>query len=275
MTYRTILTQVFHGRGGDAAATTAKEVAKIFSAHVIGLSAQAFNPPMAPPFAYLDGEIIQTLRNDLDKTLEAAKARFHALTDDVAGGTTWIQEVNAPLAAMGSHAAEADLIVATRLSDAKAWGAAAPVDDLVMEMGLPVLAAPGGAPPFSLERIIVAWKNTRETRQALAGALPMLKIAERVVLVSIQEHPNDDDDPSLREVAVKLSRHGVTAETQVIAHHPGAPRVARRLEAAADALSATLMVVGAYGHSRLREWTFGGVTEEILQGASRHILFGR
>jgi nucleotide-binding universal stress UspA family protein len=275
MTYKTILTQVFNGPGGDAAVNTARDVAKIFSAHVVGVGAMAFNPPMAPPFAYMDGAVIQALREDLDKNLQSAKARFLAATDAVVAGATWIQEVDTPLAVMGANAAGADLVVASRPAQAEAREAAAPVEDLVMEMGLPVLAAPGGDVVFSLSRIVVAWKNARETRQALVGALPMLKMADRVFLVSIQEHADDEADLSLKEVAVKLARHGVTAEAQVVAHRHGAPQVAQRLEAAADEIGADLIVAGAYGHSRLREWTFGGVTKTLLSNSSRHVLFGR
>ena len=137
--------------------------------------------------------------------------------------------------------------------------------DLVMQAGRPVLVvAPA---PLRLDRVLLTWKDTRETRRAAADALPLLRKASHVCVVEMADEADlADVRRRLADVASWLGKHGVAAECLGTASTGDEPK---RLHAIADEQEADLIVAGAYGHSRLREWALGGVTRTLLGQASR------
>jgi nucleotide-binding universal stress UspA family protein len=110
--------------------------------------------------------------------------------------------------------------------------------------------------------VLVAWKDTREARRAALDSLPLIKQAEEVTLVQIVER--GDHKPSIQaslsDVAAWLARHGVETVTTM----PVASGKPDQLGSVASDIGADLIVAGAYGHSRLREWVWGGVTRDLL-----------
>jgi nucleotide-binding universal stress UspA family protein len=132
---------------------------------------------------------------------------------------------------------------------------------LLLRAGRPVVIAPDG-PPCSLEHtVVVGWRETAEAGRSLGSAIPLLKRAERVVLVSVAEFP-EEELPALEEVKDQLAWHDICAETCV---RPGTPRSAcDRLLQTVDEFRAELLVMGGYGRGRLREALFGGVTRTII-----------
>jgi nucleotide-binding universal stress UspA family protein len=131
---------------------------------------------------------------------------------------------------------------------------------MVMRLGRPLLAVPLGTKGLKLEQILVAWKDARETRRAMADALPLLLNARAVCLFAIAADA-EYGQSQLNDVACWLDRHGVKATTQV--SHPHGDDGAA-LNARAQLLGADLIVAGAYGHSRMHEFVLGGVTRELL-----------
>ena len=132
--------------------------------------------------------------------------------------------------------------------------------------GPPVLAVPPGV-TFNAKRIVIAWKNTREARRAVWDALPLLTRAENVRVLCFASDPA----PEMSNVVERLRLHNVPAEAEVRAGTESS--VADDLLAAAQAMGAGLIVAGAYGHSRLREWALGGVTQGLLRDAQLPVLF--
>lgn len=131
----------------------------------------------------------------------------------------------------------------------------------------PVLAVPGGNLPAGFgERIVVAWNQTNEAMSAIRAALPLLKAAERVsvAIVNPPAHGSERSDPG-GMLTQMLARHGVRAEVAVLAQT--LPRVSEVLARHMADSDATLLVMGAYGHSRLREAILGGATRNLLEGA--------
>jgi nucleotide-binding universal stress UspA family protein len=118
--------------------------------------------------------------------------------------------------------------------------------------------------------VIVGWKETPEAARALGAAMPILKNARRVVLAAVTDGEPAPTARAAENVARQLTWHGIHAETQLI--EAGRRSVAELLHDAAEAAHADLLVVGAYGHSRVRELIFGGVTEALLDGASLPIF---
>ncbi|HLH51863.1 MAG TPA: universal stress protein [Roseiarcus sp.] len=138
---------------------------------------------------------------------------------------------------------------------------------LIMASGRPILIAPPVAKAEVGAAVMVGWKETPEAARALSAAMPILKYARRVILASVE----DGAPPAAaRDLAGQLAWHGIRAETRLV---PADGRsVAERLLAAALTARADLLVAGAYGHSRIRELIFGGVTEALLDGADLPIL---
>jgi nucleotide-binding universal stress UspA family protein len=139
------------------------------------------------------------------------------------------------------------------------------MQDLLLACGRPILIAPDFAPATVTGTVVVGWKETAESARALGAAWPLLEKADNVILLHIVE-----DEPSVPEsvehLAERIKWHGISAQIQVISngHHPLSYHLAR---AAAD-LRADLLVVGGFGHSRLRERAFGGVTQSLLEHAN-------
>jgi nucleotide-binding universal stress UspA family protein len=134
---------------------------------------------------------------------------------------------------------------------------------ILLRAGRPVLVVPDGAASLPLRRVVVACKDTRECRRAVRDALPFLQQADQVLLVEFgEEASKPQDKKNLTDVARYLERHRVAVADQIWrrARRP----VATELFDLVRAETADLIVAGGYGHSRLGEWIFGGVTHELL-----------
>jgi nucleotide-binding universal stress UspA family protein len=114
----------------------------------------------------------------------------------------------------------------------------------------------------------VGWKDTRESRRAIVDALPLLQKAKDVTVVEIVEDDDGRSDANrhVADVTAWLARHQVTAGHRVPTVRGNA---AEQLTNQANELGAGIIVAGAYGHTRLREWIFGGVTNDLIHQA-RH-----
>jgi nucleotide-binding universal stress UspA family protein len=272
MSYKTILVHVEPGPGSDARVKLAVEAAAMFDAVVIGLGAEAFYPVFSSGFAAANGAVIEAMRERIVADLPIAEERFRDLAADVKAGVRWIGGMDYPAKELALHARAADLIVASRPQKHSSSAFSPSASDLVMEAGAPVLFAAEPAKPLIADRVVVGWKDTRESRRALTDSLPLLKRAQQVVVVEIDGDPRPAAHHSdLKEVADRLARHGIKVETEVVAH--GKATIADDLEHAATRHGADVIVTGAYGHARLREWMLGGVTEDLLATSSKCVLF--
>jgi nucleotide-binding universal stress UspA family protein len=133
----------------------------------------------------------------------------------------------------------------------------------VLRVGRPMLVVPPGVDTLKAERILIGWKDCREARRALCDSIPLLHEAKSVAIVEVC----DDGVEALarrhvEDVAHYLTRHRISVGSATVgtAKHG----VADHLMDLARVEGADLIVTGAYGHSRLGEWIFGGVTRELL-----------
>jgi len=260
MTYKTVLVHAEAGPAGDRRLGVAAQMAAWFDATLVGVGAQperiSVTPGVGGDVSLAMYEATQQRRS---ADLAAARERFEQAAGHLR--TDWFASDEHPDRAVISQARGADLIVADRSH------ATARLDDLVLESGLPVLVPPRGDALLAGARIIIGWKDTRETRRAVTDALPFLMRAQHVHVVALADvggvHPND--------VARRLARHGISASAEVVARGKGS--IARALEGVAAHYSADLLVLGGYGYSRLRERIIGGVTEEMISDSSKFILF--
>jgi nucleotide-binding universal stress UspA family protein len=134
---------------------------------------------------------------------------------------------------------------------------------VLLRAGRPVLVVPDTLARLPLRRVVVAWKETRECRRAVRDALPLLRQAKEVLVVEIGEDGSKTQDKRiLGDVARYLVRHGVVVAEEVWKRARG-PAATELLELV-RAENVDLIVAGGYGHSRLGEWIFGGVTHQVL-----------
>jgi nucleotide-binding universal stress UspA family protein len=269
MTYATILVNLEAGRPNAHVLDVAGTIAERFQAGVIGSTACATLQVFAGD-GYIDGEIFEADRNEIARETAAAKAEFHAALAGRARIVGWrsAELVTSLASHLANLARGADLVV-TGAGTAEAFNAARQISlgDLVMQVGRPVLVVAPRPARFATDHVMIAWKDTREARRAAADALPLIQAAGKVSLVEIAAKDDIDAARSrLREVADWLLRHGVTAVAEL---RRSTGDDAAGLDEMADEMGADILVAGAYGHTRLREWALGGVTRGLLGHGAR------
>jgi len=177
---------------------------------------------------------------------------------------------------VGVHAYYADLVVIARPeSPGQTAGPPGLAESLVLSSGRPIIVFPPRVTAPRVRRILVAWNATRESIRAVADALPLLAMAEAVeVLIAEHRHqPAGHGQEPGADIARHLARHGVQVEVRRLSSN--GKGVGRLLLSQAAAFRADLLVMGAYGHSHLREWMFGGVTRTVLYEADLPVLLSR
>ncbi|MDR3511482.1 MAG: universal stress protein [Caulobacteraceae bacterium] len=270
MPFKTILVHADPGPGCNRRVRTAVQVADWFDGAVTGLGAEAFGPLMASGFATVDGAVIEAAQEHISADIVAAEKHFRAMTVGRAGAE-WVAHEDYPDRMLALHARGADLIVASRPERGEGPTYAARPAELIMEAGVPVLLTADGDAPFRGDRVVIGWKDTRESRRAVSDALPLLMRAQHVVVATVGGE--GEALAGVNEVARRLARHGVDASVEMVAKSKHS--IAETLEDTASRHSADLIVIGAYGHSRLREWMLGGVTEDFIAASSKYLLLSR
>ncbi|MCR5881058.1 universal stress protein [Phenylobacterium sp. J367] len=271
--YDSLLVHVEPGLPASRRVEVAAGLSRRFKARLIGLGAEALEPPVASdPYS---SQLLAEMVVEMTRELEARQAR--AAEDfgrDAAQAheTEWRTSRAMPNAALAAEARACDLIVmgAREGRGASGYQAADP-GEVVLTAARPVLVVPEGAERLEASRIVLAWKETREARRALLDALPFLVAAEEVVVMAVcAENAVEVSKAQVDDVAGTLRRRGVPARSLVVTA-PDAS-VVDELNAEAANIGADLIVCGAYGHSRTREWVFGGVTRTLLRAPGRYLL---
>lgn len=253
-------------RSGLAAA-----LAETFGAKLTGAAGGVpYIPAYAPfgeSFVSLQPEVIEAAQKQVTASLAAAKADFHKAAGAAAA---WRQSsVSGSATLLSTLARSADLVVCGPASPGEGDGVLGlDVSDLVMSAGRPVLVTPAAMERLSAKSIVVGWKDTRESRRAVFDALPFLRRADEVVVAAVGA---DDESAGATDVATWLKAHGVPAKA--LAEKGSDSDAAKSLATIATRIGADLLVTGAFGHSRTREWIFGGVTRALLTRGTTAVLF--
>lgn len=272
--YPTLMVILELGRDNAGQLSVAGDLADRFGAEVMGVAACE---PLKVVYASgnLPGGIVEMDDAEVEQQMEACERQFRTILGQRgarsliwhAGLTDW------PSKFVLKQARCADLILMDqRISDAALERLRyVSTYDVVMEAGRPVIVLPPLVESLPAKHILVGWRDTREARRAVADAMPLLKRAERVSVVEIAPRDGFEEAGSnVEEVAHWLRRHGAPAHGQAV---PAADRPApEQLRTIAAQEMADLIVAGAYGHSRFREWAFGGVTQDLLTNATMPVL---
>ena len=165
-----------------------------------------------------------------------------------------------------------DLLVVER-DDGAVWGTINAVGQLLLGCGIPLLVLPSGyARPASLDCVAVAWNGSPESTRALHAALPLLRLAHRIVL--LQGQRRTPFSPILEAPAFHageyLERHGLHFD-HCLLERPDERSGVDILEAASS-MRADLLVMGGYGRNRFSEWVLGGATRHVLREAAIPVM---
>ncbi|MHB1102868.1 MAG: universal stress protein [Devosia sp.] len=241
----------------------AGNLAKRFNAHLIGLSAAEPSPTLVGvEGAVATADFYAQERADIEARLHGVEKEFRSFAP--AGvEVSWRSYVEVPNRSLAATARCADLIVIGSHLGKADWGYLRTIDvgELVLTAGRPILVVGAGITEIKADKIVVGWKDTKEARRAVSDALPFLKTAKDVVVVTINEGDLGAEKASIEDLLAWLRRHDVKARGDV---YPDKDGPVDSLEATAKLIEADLIVTGGYGHSRLREWLFGGMTRDLL-----------
>lgn len=248
-------------------------LAERFHAHVIGVSACRALQTVYEG-GTLPGDVIELDITEVKQRMQAAEEQFRAAFARRTLSIEWRSQVamDSPSAFVVRQANRADLL----LTGIDASGL--PVDknrssyavDLIMHAGRPVIVVAPQAETLEARNVVIAWKDTCQSRRAITDALPFLQQADHVVIAAVVEHRDDQAvAASVMDVAAWLLMHKVKAKP-VIETMRDAP--ARQLQEIAGNEHADLLVMGAYGHARFQEWALGGATRDLLHDAQSCVL---
>ena len=274
MTWSSLIVYVDDEPDNVARIKLACDLARKHHAHLIGLSACA---PVTPVVDGADalgmiGEIIEVQHEWALKALKAAETRFREICTHRGVSCEWRGALGDPSYWAELHARAADVLIVGFRSDANSAWRGVHAIDLVMHTGRPVMILPGEPTVSPVHSpVLLAWNDSRECRHAASAALPFMQKATIVRVVELS-NARDLDAARLRvaDVGAWLHRHGVRAELDARAqdgHSTG-----RQLLDCAREMEAGAIVSGAWGHTRMRQWFFGGVTQSLMAQDSISLL---
>ncbi len=277
MTYKTILLHLHDAERAPRLLDTAVPLARAMEAHLIALC-------VLPPYVVIpamEGSgttvTVEEHRDSYRREMSRLKTMFIEATRLHAATSEW-READALFATTADriieHGRVSDLVIASQKHSE--WAYSAHLEDparLAIECGRPVLLVPNAgrivAPP---KRVTIAWNGRREAVRAVFDALPLMIGAEEVQVLWLdpqRDQPTAGDLPGA-ELSATLARHGI--KCLVSQASTGDADVGRELLRQADAFGSDVLVMGAYGHSRFREFLLGGASREMLANMNRLVL---
>jgi len=257
--YASVMVAMDRGASAAARARLAADLADRFSSRLIGIAAEPIAEPLyfEVPVSGVAG-IIELEQRRAAEDIAAVEATFRGIAGPHRT-VDWRHALTFPSDFAAEQARAADLVVVGRAAGAEPPNLmSVNPGDFVMAAGRPMLLVPPGVDHLSAQNIVVCWADRREARRAITDSLPFLKRATEVSVVSIAA-----DEPGAKDVGEYLRGHGVAASSYA-RPIPASASVADELIHVAQQQGADLIVCGAYGHSRAREWAFGGVTRDLL-----------
>jgi nucleotide-binding universal stress UspA family protein len=259
------------GKDTEPCERYALELARLSGAALTVTSSGA--APSLPAFirSELPSDLLEHMREDVETM---ARAALEAVSDEARqrGVTVETEMLDLSTGDVGSEVSRlARYFDATVLQQPNPTGpeTADLIEAVLFGSGRPVVIVPSRQGPFQITTILIAWDESRPAARAVADALPLLAMAKRVEVVTVGDVRGDRNRHSTTMVR-HLARHGIEASMTNLVRDHGS--VAGTLLAHAADVKADLIVMGGYGHSRLREIVLGGTTRRILQTMTVPVL---
>lgn len=245
-------------------------------AHLTGLYVVA---PLVTP-SYFDARLPETVNESQQKRQRDLASRAHQLYQDRAaawslgGRADWRDTIEAPPDTLAQQGRCADLIVVGQRDPQHVYEAPTLLpQELIFSSGRPVLTVPySGRFETPGKHVLVGWNGSREAARAVADAMPFLLGAEKVTLLSVNpvKGAGPADDSPDRDILHHLRRHGIGAEARHVVDAEA--ETGEILLDHVGRLGCDLVVMGAYGHSRLRALILGSLTTFVLGRMSIPVL---
>jgi nucleotide-binding universal stress UspA family protein len=276
MGYKDLLVHVDDTKSCAGRVQAAVDLAVAHEAHLIGVYVIADPSPAAFVSGYVPPDLVDSLQQRARERAEAALARFAEVgsRNQLSFETRTDRVLYTGVAdALGTNARYADLAILGQVDPDDPEGPTYLPEEVTLASGRPSLVIPYIGPPPTLgQRVTVAWNASREAARAVSDALPFLERAQAVDVVAVNpgDSPFGHGEEPGADIALHLARHGIKVEVERIE--------TRDLDAANAILShiadrsSDLLVMDAYGHSRLRELVLGGVTRTILRDMTVPVL---
>ena len=276
MAYSTILVYISNDDQAERLVNVGKMLARKSNAHLIGLHVIP-GVQIYPGISYpVDPRIFTDLADAYSRTAEACKAAFESATEGEDFVAEWRQSESggSPVAETATEVARtADLVICGQPEPERDDFATIIMEQLILESGRPVLIIPSVGEIKSIGEIpVVAWNGSKQAARAAFDAVPLLKDAKLTTLLEVATSGGDNQLAEMiaGDMCTALDRHGVTCEiSRTIA--PDISVGDELLSRLADK-SADLLVMGGYGHSRMREFVLGGATRHILRHMTVPVL---
>ena len=262
------------GEKASPAGDYAVSVATSFDAHLAGI-AFLYDPIVPVSGAgYIPAEVIETQERDNEAATKAALGRFTAASAR-AGVTAEPLTLSASFAGVGEQfgriARRFDLSIVGQAEPETSGVEEIIAESALFESGRPVIIVPYiQKGPLKLDRVMVCWDGSRTATRAIADAMPLLRRSGRVEVVIVANERGKKDEIEGADMGAHLARHGLNVEVNRTAL--GDIDVADVILSHAADAGSDFIVMGGYGHSRLREFVLGGVTRSIMRSMTAPVL---
>jgi nucleotide-binding universal stress UspA family protein len=276
MSIKNLLVHVDNSKQCATRLNVAVDLARAYDAHLAGIYAIP-DPYIAPYMAggYTPAELIEDQTQRAREAADAAEKAFSAHMEKAGIQAEWRTGEGNPGVVVSLNARYADLTVVGQADPDDAEGYPDPElpAEVTLTSGRPVLVIPCVGPATTLgKEIMVAWNGTREATRAVNDAMPMLQNANHVSVLAVNPTKGGGDHGEVpsADISLHLARHGVKAEaTQTVSSDLEVADVI--LSRIADT-GTDMLVMGAYGHSRMRELMMGGATRDLLRHMTVPVL---
>jgi nucleotide-binding universal stress UspA family protein len=262
MSYAALMVYVdADGMPGDRVRFSAS-LADKFNAVLIGMSALAIRPPLVAEGDVIE-DVVEADLKDMSVKLARKGSWFRGIVDSDHRKREWRPVFDFPNDALAREARAADLVVIGRTADPGDKYNSLDPGKAILRMGRPTLVVPEGVRSLRADHVVIGWKDTREARRAVQDSLPFLHKAGRVTIAEICGSGEEKAAlEHMSDLGRYLEQHRVNVGSKIMQEQKGSS--ASQLIQLAQDEKADLLVTGAYGHSRLGEWVFGGMTRDLL-----------
>lgn len=285
MSYRTILT-ILDGAASDRASLQAAQACAALSGGHIDVLHVRLDPRSYIDFTgdAMTGDAYAQLLDSLEQDVLASAKRARAAFDDWVGETgialaespsaspdptaSWREQTGVTEQLVAREGRLADLIVLPSAVDTEDSRRERAIERAIFDSGRPLLLVPGGRDFTPMRHVVVLWNASAQSARAVEGAMPLLAQAETVDVMWVDEDVEEDSVQT--GLPRYLAWHGIDAGT--VRLKPDDRLIGELLVEEAAKKGADLVVMGAYTHSRLREFVLGGVTQHVLENAAVPVL---
>ncbi len=280
MAIRTILTILNDPASAKGILDVSVEIARRNSAHLIGLYAEAPEQIYVyAPMEVANPSAIAALQEASQERADQIESSFHGEVDNEGVSYEWRKfRTTGGFTSNGviDSARSADLVICGQFDERTPKAMRSDIEVLIFECGRPVLMVPYiKKEAVNIDRVLIAWNGSREAARAAFDAMPFLKTASAVEILTVdaKEDSSQSADLAGSELGATLARHGINVTVNNVLS--GGNSVGAIIENRAFDFGADMLVMGAYTHSRIRERIFGGATNTLLNSMATLTLMSR